>query len=485
MKNKGQTTVFFSCMISVLLLFTLTALEVGRIYMSRVKARAVIHSAQTSILADYHRELFERYHLLYLDPTYATGSEAIAEERYRNYIEESLNGGTGQIYQYDVEEIALAEEVHILEDGMKTLKQQIKEYEKTEGVVKKAEEVWNFTTGQNENVENAKQETERNAQEIEGMKQPDKREMTEEDVTDPRKTLKEATKSGLLSFVLPDHVTISREKMDYSQSPSAAYSGIARVEKDISFADIGKMKNALKESGDMGSSLVTERVAFADYVKEHFSNVVHTREDSVVKCEMEYILVGGNNDYDNVQVVVNDIAWLRMPVNYAYLLSDSAKKSEALTVAAGICTATGTPALMEIVKYLLLGCWAYGESLHEIKLLLAGEKVPYVKNTTNWYTDLKSLVAKGTVPTQTNGMDYESFLMLLLIKEAGKEVTYARMLDMIEKNLQVQMPSFRIGDLIGAGRFQGKITVNAMFVGGKSKELYEIYFDEPFSYTND
>ena len=345
--------------------------------------------------------------------------------------------------------------------------------------------MWNFTTGQNENVENAKQETDRNAQEIEGMKQPDKTEMTEEDVTDPRETLKEATKSGLLSFVLPDHVTISREKMDYSQSPSAAYSGIARVEKDISFADIGKMKNALKESGDMGSSLVTERVAFADYVKEHFSNVVHTREDSVVKCEMEYILVGGNNDYDNVQAVVNDIAWLRMPVNYAYLLSDSAKKSEALTVAAGICTATGTPALMEIVKYLLLGCWAYGESLHEIKLILAGEKVPYVKNTTNWYTDLKSLAAKGTVPTQTNGMDYESFLMLLLIKEAGKEVTYARMLDMIEKNLQVQMPSFRIGDLIGAGRFQGKITVNAMFVGGKSRELYEIYFDEPFSYTND
>lgn len=328
MKNKGQTTVFFSCMISVLLLFTLTALEVGRIYMSRVKARAVIHSAQTSILADYHRELFERYHLLYLDPTYATGSEAIAEERYRNYIEESLNGGTGQIYQYDVEEIALAEEVHILEHGMKTLKQQIKEYEKTEGVVKKAEEVWNFATGQNENVENAKQETDRNAQEIEGMKQPDKTEMTEEDVTDPRETLKEATKSGLLSFVLPDHVTISREKMDYSQSPSADYTGIARVEKDISFADIGKMKNALKESGDMGSSLVTERVAFADYVKEHFSNVVHTREDSVVKCEMEYILVGGNNDYDNVQAVVNDIAWLRMPVNYAYLLSDSAKKAK-------------------------------------------------------------------------------------------------------------------------------------------------------------
>ena len=59
MKNKGQTTVFFSLMISVLLLFTLTALEVGRIYMSKVKVQAVVHSAQTSILADYNRELFE------------------------------------------------------------------------------------------------------------------------------------------------------------------------------------------------------------------------------------------------------------------------------------------------------------------------------------------------------------------------------------------------------------------------------------------
>ena len=153
-----------------------------------------------------------------------------------------------------------------------------------------------------------------------------------------------------------------------------------------------------------------------------------------------------------------------------------------MTVAAGICTATGTPAMMQVVKYLLLGCWAYGESLHEIKLILAGEKVPYVKNATNWYTDLKSLTAKGTVPTQTTGMDYENFLMILLIKEAGKEVTYARMLDVIEKNLQVQMPSFRIKDLVGKAAFQGKLTVNSMFVGGKSEELYEIYFEEPFSY---
>ncbi len=482
MKNKGQTTVFFSCMISVLLLFTFTALEVGRIYMSRVKARAVIHSAQTSILADYHRELFERYHLLFFDPTYATGSEAVAEERFCNYVEESLNGGSGRIYEYRVEGIALTNEVHILEDGMKLLKEQIREYEKTEGIVKKAEEVWKAAAGQKESVEGAKQETERNAQEIEGMEQPDKKDTTDEEVTDPRETLKDAVQFGVLAFVLPDNVSVSKEKRDYSKSPSSAYSGVQRTENDIYFADIGKLKNVLKQQGEIEISSAADRIVFADYVNEHFSNLVHAKEDTVVKCEMEYILAGRDNDYDNVQAVVNDIAWLRMPVNYAYLLSDATKKSEALTVAAGICTATGTPAMMQVVKYLLLGCWAYGESLHEIKLILAGEKVPHVKNATNWYTDLKSLTAKGTVPVQTIGMDYENFLMILLIKEAGKEVTYARMLDVIEKNLQVQMPSFRIKDLVGKAAFQGKLTVNSMFVGGKSEELYEIYFEEPFSY---
>ena len=66
MNNKGQTTIFFSLIISALFLFTLTALEVGRIYMSRVKVGAVVHSTQSSIMADYNSELFERYHLFYL-----------------------------------------------------------------------------------------------------------------------------------------------------------------------------------------------------------------------------------------------------------------------------------------------------------------------------------------------------------------------------------------------------------------------------------
>lgn len=499
MKNKGQITVFFSLMISVLLLFTLTALEVGRIYMSRVKERAVVHSARTGIMADYHRELFERYHLLFLDVTYGTGSEAVVEERIKDYIEESLNGGSVQMYQYNVEEIALSDGESVLDNDMKQLKEQIKQYEKTAGVMRKAQSIWEKFTDAKSDMKSAEQETEHNGQEIPGMEAQEGTETAngekneegketangekDEEVSDPRTTLKEMLQNGILTCVLPDNVVVSKEKRDYSNAPSSQYSSWETGEKTQDFSDILNFKNSLKEVTDWYAFSPVEEYVFADYVNAHFSNIVQQRTDCVMPVETEYIIAGKDNDYDNMESVIRQITRIRMPVNYACLLKDTVKKSEALTLAAGICTATGTPALMEIVKYLLLGCWAYGESLHEVKLVLAGECVPYIKTSANWYTDLESLTVTGEVPALSKGMDYGDFLMLLIIKRAGKEITYARMLDVIEKNLQVNMPGFQIKNLIGKGEIQGKITVNPMFATKGEGDVYEYYFEETFSYT--
>ena len=489
MKNRGQTTVFFSLMISVLLLFTLTALEVGRIYMSKVKVQAVVHSAQTSIMADYNRELFERYHLLFYDPTYGTGSTAAAEERIAGYIEESLNGGSGKLYEYQVEDIALTNTVSITDEDMKQLKEQIREYEKTAGLVQKAKEIWEKAASGKEDQERAKQETEHNGQEIPGMDtgdneaKPDTSSAVDE-VTDPRDTLKESLQLGILSYVLPANMSVSTNKRDYSQSPSSRFTFFGEPDSGTDFQDITQMKEALKHTSRWFEDSPVDQFVFANYANAHFSNMVHPKENVVMPCETEYIIAGKDNDYANVECIAKQMTWMRMPVNYAYLLQDNAKKSEALTVAAGICTATGTPALMEVVKYLLLGCWAYGESLHEVKLLYAGEKIPYVKNAANWYTDLNSLAANGTVSSPEHGMDYEGMLMLLLAKEANKEIVYARMLDVMEKNLQVNMPSFRITDLIGKATIQGKVSINPLFITGGEGELYEYYFEESFSYSD-
>lgn len=504
MNNRGQTTILFSLIISVLMFFTFSALEVGRIYMSRVKTAAVVQSARLSIMADYNRELFERYHLLFMDPTYGTGSEAVLEEKIKDYMEYSLNEESGKIYEFTIEEIAVTEKKNILDDDMRLLKKQIESYEKTAGIFHRAKEVSEKLQKQKTDVESAAKETERNGVELPqtttnqseegegngGAVKGDETDSqigneTQVEVTDPRDTLKESLQFGILSFLLPKDISISNTKMDLTDVPSCQYEAEQDKEKDNSFQDIGVLKEFLnKTAADEDSSGLVQKAAFLDYVDYHFSNGVNQKKDSVQKCEVEYILKGKDNDFDNMQSVVNEIIWLRMPVNYAYLLTDTEKKSEALTLAAAICTATGTEAFIEVVKYLLLGCWAYGETLCDMRTLLENKKIPYTKTAGTWKTDLKNLAVQTVSDRAEDGMSYRDYLLILLAKKNGKkqDISYARMLDMIERNLKKTDESFAFKNCVGKIGIQGKIHVNPLFVAGKEREIYEYYFDEQIAY---
>lgn len=500
MGNRGQTTVLFSLMMSVLFLFTLTALEVGRIYMSKVKIRAVVHSTQSGIMADYNSELFARYHLLFMDPTYGTGSEAAAEEKIEDYLDASLNNSRAKIYRFSIEEIGLTDQKYILEKDMKQIKEQIKEHEKAAGLLQRVQELNAYLKKGKNAVGKAAEDTERNGVPfLNGKEQgagnetkatdkgtADRKEGSKEDnveieVTDPRDILAKNLKQGLLAFVLPEEGLVSEKDYDFSDAPSKKFKEQKEEERDNSFRNINFLKNLIGKEKDDCDDLETQ-AAFVCYVNENFSNAVNQKENSILKCEAEYILKGKNNDYANLEGVVKEIAWLRMPVNYAYLLTDEQKKSEALTVAATICTATGTTAMIEVEKYLLLGCWAYGETLYEIKYLLAGEKIPYVKTKDNWYTDINSSSVSGLAAPVEQGLDYEDFLMILLAKKREKNIDYARMLDLIEINLQEEDPAFRMEDCVGGLTIQGKIGINPLFMYGLGKEVYEYYFEKAFSY---
>ncbi len=487
MNNKGQTTILFSLMIGILFSFTLTALEVSRIYMSKLKIDPCVHSMYSSILADYNEELFERYHLLFLDPTYGTGSEAVVEEKIKDYLETSLNGDEGNpFYAFSVDEVAVSKKETILSEDMRQLKQQIAEYEKTAGLANKAKERISELSKEENDIEKAATETSHNAKELDLQEtsEDDTEKKEKKEPEDPREVLKNALKTGILAFVAPEK-NYSKEKKDTTNLPSHLYKEQATVEKENTFQDIGILQAVL--DGAVKENLVsklTEHTAFADYVVGHFSNGVEQREDSLMKCEVEYILKGKDNDYANMEAVVTELTWWRMPINYAYLLTDVEKKSAVLTLATGICVATSTEPLIEVVKYLLLGCWAYGESLYEMQLLLEGRRIPYVKTGLTWYTDLKTLSATQDLEPEKQGLSYEDCLLLLLAKKCGNSLDngYARILDVIQLNLSVTYAKFRITDCVGAMTIQGKISFSPMFFDGKEETVYDYYFEKEISY---
>mgnify|MGYP006988847728 CR=1 FL=1 len=503
MKNRGQTTVLFSLIISILLLFTLTALEVGRIYCGKMKIRAVLHSAHSCILADYNRELFERYHLLFMDPTYGTGSNALLEEKYKDYIETSLNGKDerSKLYSFSVEEISLSDYETITDNHMQLLKKQIMEYEKGTGVVKKLTDVGRRAKEASNQIEKAGEITERNATELpeneetvgessvddtetDDMDTSTSETEKEEKVEDPRDILKNTLSLGLLAILLPEGTEVSNEKKDFSGAPSKDYSRLIDKEKNSDFQDVSALVNILGDSAkeDRNTfSSIGEKAAFCGYVTDHFS---HQRSymNSVMGCEIEYILKGKDNDHDNLEAVLSDIIWMRMPINYVYLLQDVEKQSEALTLATAICSATGTMPMVEIVKYLLLGCWSYGESIYEVRMLMNGEKLPFIKTKMDWNTDLKTLKPANQGASASVGMDYSDYLGVMLARKENKDITYARMLDLIELNLRRDNKNLTVVNLCGSFSVQGKLSLEPLLINNRNESVYDHYFQDDFAY---
>lgn len=481
MNNKGQTTIFFTLIICVLFLFTLTAIEVGRINMGKTKARSVAHGVSSAIMADYNSELFERYHLLFMDPTYGTGSIAVTEEKIIDYLEQSLNEGK-TIYQYKIEDVFISDEKNILDDNMKQVKEQIMDYERTAGLVSGAKELAQKLREKEIDVESAARETETNGVALDVSS--DTENNSEVEVEDPRDTLVNALQFGVLDLICPQN-SYTKENYNIENAPSEVHEDSTRQEKDIGFEDIAFLKQVLFQSAKEEQwKGLEERAAFTDYVSDHFTDGVNSA-DNKIRCEIEYILIGKENDYENMEAVVNDIIWLRMPINYAYLLTDTQKKSEALTLATGICIATHTEPLIEVVKYLLLGCWAYGESVCEMKTLLTGGKIECVKTHVNWITDLQAPVTGSLTKEIQNGLSYSDYLMMLLATKKGPQLDLccARMLDVIQINVSQNYQGFQIKNCVGGMTIQGKLTVNSLFVDSKDKTAYEYFFTDSFSYS--
>ena len=97
-------------------------------------------------------------------------------------------------------------------------------------------------------------------------------------------------------------------------------------------------------------------------------------------------------------------------------------------MATAISSALLIPMASGIVEMVLLGCWAYGESILDVRELFAGGKIPLMKNDANWQLSLENL-GQLLQRMDTNrrddvqGMDYEDYLRVLLYLEEQQTKT--------------------------------------------------------------
>ena len=279
-------------------------------------------------------------------------------------------------------------------------------------------------------------------------------------IVDPREAIGQLNGSPLLEIVMPEQVAdVSKEMIDLAETPSASQKadtswqewnpGIDLINAN-SLSD-WNLEEILQESGKGGIQGLSEVYGIA-YAMDTFAYVGKEKdtEAHAFQYEIEYLIMGRESDYDNLTMIARRLCLLRMIPNGAYAFTDSAMKEEALIMATLILTPLGVPELAEPVSYVLLGCWAYGESLLEVKELFAGKTVPLQKNETNWKLSLNGLKElESQAVSEDNesgeaGMNYEQYMMLLLATMPDSDRKYYRMLDVIQLNIQKTIPEFYI-----------------------------------------
>ncbi len=511
LNDQGGITVTLALMIPVILLLLLVLLEGIHVSFGKQRLCDQFFMAQESVLADYDPFLWQEYHILAVDETYHTDSSAMLSHMLKQYAQEegtsSLKGFSAN-YPYTIEELTVTDPVSLLEEGV--LVNEIRAYmakSVTRDVLLQTFADWN--QDQKQQITSVKEEME--ACEKEAASQKEQKDLKETEdkkasadqtvqskVKDPRKELNKVRKKGLLSFV-SGREDWSKEPYDLQaleDSIKSQWNSREETAEDESIMEFDKTEDVtshLKQSWDKQS--VTEEVitkaAVALYAGKHFSSMVQTaerpsgsdtnamkqteEEEQVMQCQLEYLLCGKQSDYDNANSIVHRLLAIRFPVNFAYAATAPDLVAEANAVAAELAGATLNPAVIEVTAYLLLAAESYAEALLDVRKLLHGGRVPYLKTASNFKISLRNLpevlqevlTENETKNSQKQdnseeGLYYADYLGMLLFLQP-QQVQCCRMLCVMEKRGQQNRTSFALSHMLFSFQAEEKAVLAPAF----------------------
>ena len=468
MKNRGYITVFVALVIVVSLVLVTAVIKITDQGYARTKVTSAVSSAMSGELAKYNRYIFDRYHILLVDKKY----DESGEDSIQKGIKESLEYDLGE--DFEIGEIKLSGDVGILEDDCFEFQKQLGEIFKYDIAEYSVDKIMDKTNGNDEPVDDSTvssidgdiaatqgeiSNSENTEGEDSGDAEPESENGSEEEVEDPRETLKKFTDAGIAALIMPPDVKVSSYTVSSSDLPSSGMSSFFSSDVDTDFKDKDTLETDSMKGNGWGTNLLGEAKSIM-YASKYFNCLTDKKfDDTELNFEMEYMIAGNKSDGENYKKVVDEILLIRFGFNFAYILTDTVKMAECDSIA--LALTAEFPPLQPVVKYLLAGCWAYIESVADVYRLLRHHKVPYMKDQTTWLTDFESLAKldqlTGPAGDDETGLDYKEYLMILMALQ-GKKINY-RMLDLIEINTNKNdSKNFKMKNAITAFGIDAEIT---------------------------
>lgn len=451
----GYLTIYVTLSMTVLLSLCLTLIEGVRRNAFRMEAEIVTEIGMDSILAEYHRELLEQYNLFFIDTSY--GSEEPSLESVNNHLRAYLekNCGSNEIFLEKLFyrdflglQLENSQMLHIAvatdHDGAVFRQQAIGAVKDDVGLIALEElgdwlDVVEGYGLDNRNVQEEKKKIDGQIQQYDGIeKEIEEDEWVTVDIENPTIRIEEKRKTGLLNLVIKD--------VDKISSVGVETSGLISSRRKTGMLNHGNM--SITDSADN----ITDRFLFLEYVMRYGGHYSAEKDKGLLKYQTEYLITGKESDIENLKGVVYRISAMREAANAVYLLSDEIKCEEAEVLAYALASAMLVPEIAPLLKATLLLGWAYAESLYDVEQLLAGGRVPLMKDAESWHYGIGCLLtdmeSNDTVEIG-NGLTYEDYLRILLALTGQETVTF-RFLDIVEMDIR-QTPgnnSFRMDGCI-------------------------------------
>lgn len=483
--EKGAITVFLSLVGVLFLSLICTAVESARVQGCRAKAAAALDMGLFSAMGEYERELLDHYDVFFLDGAAGSGSYRSDQlnATLHQYMEYNVQPNKGQLIKgFDPFPLEL-NDAAITGVGLATDNKGAAFYQQAVGFMREnlatevistwmervqegeqLEQAGEIYKQRDQNISDKLQELEKQQEELEQQKQLEQQDNGGQERTveteqspeipasrNPIEIIKKLKKEGILGLVLKDRSSVSQKEL-----PSGSPSKRSCLKGNLSVK---------KKYGGAVDDLI-----FQEYLFERFPLYTDTEKEGVLDYGLEYILCGKNSDEKNLKSVVNRLLLLREGANFAYLSGDPASMGTAEAMAAALVGIIPVPGLITATAYALLLVWAYGESLLDVRELLAGGRVPVQKTAATFKLGLSSVpdilgILEHTDGTSQEGLAYADYLQILFTLASKKNYSI-RALDLVEGYMRSrpETSAFRIDYAVFKIEAEANYTIPPLFL---------------------
>ena len=476
MVKRGSITVFLALILSLVTALVCTGIESVRMAAARTQILNGADIGLYSLFGQFDREMLKDYDLFLLDGSCGQGSLDLASvyDNFSSYMKPVLKqnsqklsvvqggfsayrlltdeGGEpfyNQVVQYMKETLG-SQGVSLLLDKMKDRKEKTEQAEQAGEQAENGDIIENYDAEMEENNrknEEALAEAEKNPEGGE-LEDGDNVTAPPQKVVNPISIIRRIRKMGILELVIPGN--------------KGVYDG--QVQAGTLLSRREKQKGMPMYEPEKTDTSYTSQILFQQYLMEKLGNYSAPGKGAL-KYQTEYILGGKTGDIENLKSVAGRLLLIREGVNMVHLVSDGTKRAQAAGLASAIASAFLIPPATGVIEAALLLCWAFGESILDVRELFDGGKVPLVKSAADWQLSLENLpellngldsVRRGS----EDGMSYEDYLQVLLLG-VSREEKITRAMDMIELCVREKgRKNFRMDSCIVAAEVSVDVKAN-------------------------